>query len=98
MRMRTTRRDFVKTSLAACVSGFAAGPLAQSRPPSIKTGLVCDMVPSNLSDADRFKLAGGTGFKVVVALTAPDAGTAEPMKQAADAPRSRSEPVTTVDR
>src|SRR5438132_973857 len=40
MRMRTTRRDFVKTSLAACVSGFAAGPLAQSRPPSIKKGLV----------------------------------------------------------
>src|SRR2546421_98572 len=68
MRMRTTRRDFVKTSLAACVSGFAAGPLAQSRPPSIKKGLVFDMVPSNLSYADRFKLVRDTGFQVVEAL------------------------------
>ena len=79
--MRTTRRDFVKTSLAACVSGFAAGPLAQSRAPSIKKGLVFDMMPSNLSYADRFKLVRDTGFQVVQALTEPDEGKAEAMRQ-----------------
>src|SRR6266699_856515 len=97
MRMRTTRRDFVKTSLAACVSGFAAGPLAQSRPPSIKKGLVLDMVPSNLSYADRFKLVRDTGFQVVQALTEPDEGKAEAMKQAADAVNIRIDSVMNVD-
>src|SRR5256886_13879251 len=89
MRMRTTRRDFVKTSLAACVSGFAAGPLAQSRPPSIKKGLVFAMVPSNLSYADRFKLVRDTGFQAVPPLTEPDEGKAEAMKQAAGAANIR---------
>src|SRR5437016_5769877 len=97
MRMRTTRRDFVKTSLAACVSGFATGPLAQSRPPSIKKGLVFDMVPSNLSYADRFKLVRDTGFQVVQALTEPDEGKAEAMKQAADAVNIRIDSVMNVD-
>src|SRR5437870_4845013 len=97
MRMRTTRRDFVKTSLAACVSGFATGPLAQSRPPSIKKGLVFDMVPSNLSYADRFKLVRDTGFQVVQALTEPDEGKAEAMKQAADAANIRIDSVMNVD-
>jgi len=95
--MRTTRRDFVKTSLAACVSGFATGPLAQSRPPSIKKGLVFDMVPSNLSYADRFKLVRDTGFQVVQALTEPDEGKAEAMKQAADAVNIRIDSVMNVD-
>src|SRR5256884_308753 len=97
MRMRTTRRDFVKTSLAAYVSGFAAGPLAQSRPPSIKKGLVFDMVPGNLSYADRFKLVRDTGFQVVQALTEPDEGKAEAMKQAADAANIRIDSVMNVD-
>ena len=95
--MRTTRRDFVKTSLAACVSGFATGPLAQSRPPSIKKGLVFDMVPSNLSYADRFKLVRDAGFQVVQALTEPDEGKAEAMKQAADAVNIRIDSVMNVD-
>src|SRR2546421_9772922 len=97
MRMRTTRRDFVKTSLAACVSGFAAGPLAQSRPPSIKKGLVFDMVPSNLSYADRFKLVRDAGFQVVQALTEPDERNAAAMQQAADAANVRIDSVMNVD-
>src|SRR6059036_609910 len=97
MRMRTTRRDFVKTSLAACVSGFAAGPLAQSRPPSIKKGLVFDMVPANLSYADRFKLVRDAGFEVVQALTEPDERKAGAMKQAADAASIRIDSVMNVD-
>src|SRR5256884_3647581 len=95
--MRTTRRDFVKTSLAACVSGFAAGPLAQSRPSAIKKGLVFDMVPANLSYADRFKLVRDAGFQVVQALTEPDDRKAEEMKQAADAASIRIDSVMNVD-
>src|SRR5438046_6825653 len=95
--MPTTRRDFVKTSLTACVSGFAAGPRTQSRPAAIKKGLVFDMVPSNLSYADRFKLVRDTGFQVVQALTEPDEGKAEAMKQAADAANIRIDSVMNVD-
>src|SRR5438552_4361889 len=97
MRMRTTRRDFVKTSLAACVSGFAAGPRAQSRPPSSKKGLVFDMVPSNLCCAARFKPVRYAGIQVVQALTEPDEGKAEAMKQAADAVNIRIDSVMNVD-
>ncbi len=95
--MRTTRRDFLKTSLAACVSGFVAGPLARSRPVSIKKGLVFDMVPNTLSYADRFKLVRDAGFQVVQALTEPDERKAEAMKQAADAANIRIDSVMNVD-
>ena len=98
--MRTTRRDFVKSSLAAGVSGFAAGPLARLRPraqPAIKKGLVFDMVPANLSYADRFTLARDAGFQVVQALTEPDERKAHAMKQAADAANIRIDSVMNVD-
>jgi L-ribulose-5-phosphate 3-epimerase len=98
--MRTTRRDFVKSSLAACISGFAAGPLATSRPPAspaIKKGLVFDMVPGDASYADRFKLARDAGFQVVQALTEPDERKAEAMKQAADGANIRIDSVMNVD-
>src|SRR5256885_5634964 len=95
--MHTTRRDFVKTSLTACVSGFAAGPRTQSRPAAINKGLVFDMVPANLSYADRFKLVRDAGFQVVQALTEPDDRKAEEMKQAADAASIRIDSVMNVD-
>ena len=95
--MRTTRRAFLKASLTACVSGFAAGPPTQSRPAAIKKGLVFDMVPSNLSYADRFKLVRDTGFQVVQALMEPDEGKAEAMRQAADAANIRIDSVMNVD-
>jgi L-ribulose-5-phosphate 3-epimerase len=97
--MRTTRRDFLKTSLAAC-SGLAAGALVRSRPsakPAIKKGLVFDMVPGNLSYDDRFKMVRDTGFQVVQALTEPDQRKAEAMKQAADAANIRIDSVMNVD-
>src|SRR5256712_11510739 len=100
MRMPTTRRDFLKTSVAACVSGLAAGPLATFRAtarPAIKKGLVFDMVPANLSYADRFKLVRDTGFEVVQALTEPDERKAEEMKRAADAASIRIDSVMNVD-
>jgi hexulose-6-phosphate isomerase len=101
--MPTTRRDFVKTALAAGaagLAGFPAGRLAPSRPTataSITKGLVFDMVPRHLSYPDRFKLVRDTGFAVVQALTEPDERTAEAMKQAADAANIRIDSVMNVD-
>src|SRR5437660_11194306 len=95
--MHTTRRDFVKTSVTACVSGFAAGPRTHSHPAAIKKGLVFDMVPNNLSYADRFKLVRDTGFQVVQALTEPDERNAAAMQQAADAANIRIDSVMNVD-
>jgi L-ribulose-5-phosphate 3-epimerase len=92
--MRTTRRDFLKTSLAA--AGFAGVALREA-PPAIKKGLVFDMVPSNLSYSDRFKLVRDSGFEVVQALTEPDERKAEEMKQAADAANIRIDSVMNVD-
>src|SRR5262245_54794147 len=92
--MTTTRRGFVKTSLA--VAGFA--PLAFRAPPSaIKKGLVFDMVSDKLSYADRFTLVRDSGFEVVQALTEPDQGKAEEMKRAADAANIRIDSVMNVD-
>lgn len=92
--MRTTRRDFLKTSLA--VAGFSDVAFGEA-PPAIKKGLVFDMVPGNLSSADRFKLVRDSGFEVVQALTEPDERKAEEMKQAADAANIRIDSVMNVD-
>ncbi|MGH8542811.1 MAG: sugar phosphate isomerase/epimerase family protein [Gammaproteobacteria bacterium] len=98
--MDTTRRDFLKASAAAGLSGLAAGPLAKFRPmakPAIKKGLVFDMVPDNSSYADRFTLVRDAGFEVVQALTEPDPRKAEAMKAAADAANIRIDSVMNVD-
>ncbi len=100
--MQTTRRDFVKSAVATCVSAFTAGPLAAIRPrptatPAIKKGLVFDMVPANLSYADRFKLVRDAGFEVVQALTEPDERKVEEMRHAADTANIRIDSVMNVD-
>jgi len=92
--MRTTRRDFLKSSLA--VAGFS-GFVFREAPLAIKKGLVFDMVPANLSYADRFKLVRDAGFEVVQALTEPDERKAEEMKQAADTANIRIDSVMNVD-
>ncbi len=92
--MTTTRREFVKTSLA--VAGFSQLAFRAS-PPAIKKGLVFDMVSDKLSYADRFKLVRDSGFEVVQALTEPDPATAEEMKRAADAANVRIDSVMNVD-
>jgi hexulose-6-phosphate isomerase len=92
--MPTTRRDFLKTSLA--VAGVA-GLGGRAVPPTVKKGLVFDMVPSTLSYADRFRLVRDSGFEVVQALTEPDQRKAEEMKQAADAANIRIDSVMNVD-
>src|SRR5438132_2075969 len=92
--MRTTRLAFLKCSLA--VAGFS-GFVFREAPLAIKKGLVFDMVPANLSYADRFKLVRDAGFQVVQALTEPDYRKAEEMKQAADAASIRIDSVMNVD-
>src|SRR3989475_7738225 len=92
--MQTTRRDFVKTSLV--MAGFSGLALREARP-AIKKGLVFDMVPGNLTYADRFKLVRDTGFEVVQALTEPDERKAEEMKKAADGANVRIDSVMNVD-
>src|SRR5437764_6658470 len=92
--MGTTRRDFVKTSLA--VAGFS-GFVFREPPIAIKKGVVFDMVSDKRSYADRFKLVRDTGFEVVQALTEPDQHKAEEMKEAADAANIRIDSVMNVD-
>src|SRR5438105_425001 len=92
--MRTTRRDFLKSSLA--VAGFS-GFVFREAPLAIKKGLVFDMVPGKLNYADRFKLVRDTGFEVVQALTEPDERNATEMKRAADAANIRIDSVMNVD-
>ena len=92
--METTRRDFVKTSLV--VAGFSGLALREA-PPAIKKGLVFDMVPADLSYADRFKLVRDAGFEVVQALTEPDERKAAEMKEAAAAVNIRIDSVMNVD-
>lgn len=92
--MPTTRREFLKTSLA--VAGVA-GLVGPRSPATIKKGLVFDMVSDKLSYADRFKLVRDSSFEVVQALTEPDERKAEEMKQAADAANIRIDSVMNVD-
>ena len=92
--MRTTRRDFPKSSLA--VAGFS-GFVFREAPLAIKKGLVFDMVPGKLTYADRFKLVRDAGFEIVQALTEPDERKAEEMKRAADAVSIRIDSVMNVD-
>ena len=49
----------------------------------IKKGVLLDMLPNNLSYADRFKMARDVGFEVVQASATPDEHAAEEIKKAA---------------
>ena len=64
---------------------------------AIKKGLVFDMVPENLSYADRFKMARDTGFEVVQVPTEPDPRKAEEIKKSADAASIRIDSVMNMD-
>jgi hexulose-6-phosphate isomerase len=109
---RSSRREFLKSSVtAACsaaMSGASAELLAASPqsaaadPPgpaklAIKKGLVFSMLPPALSVSDRFKLARDSGFEVVQAPTEPDEQKAEATKKAADAAGVRIDSVMNMD-
>src|SRR5437588_10524383 len=88
-----SRREFLKSSItAACSAGVSAGlpasmftASADSAAPPIKKGVLLDMLPKQLNNADRFKMVRDVGFEVVQAPTTPDEHAAEEIKKAADA-------------
>jgi L-ribulose-5-phosphate 3-epimerase len=66
-------------------------------PLPIKKGIFLDMLPENLSYADRFKLARAVGFEVVQAPTEPDERKAGEIKSAADSANIRIDSVMNMD-
>src|SRR5256885_2092104 len=90
--------------LAASVAAGSANASPASRaasafpaPLPIKKGVLLDMIPNQLSYADRFKMVRDVGFEVVQADTTPDEHTAEEMKKAADAAGVRIDSVMNMD-
>jgi len=105
-----SRRDFLKTSMAAAgAAGLGAagtrtlGAQASSAaapagaPARIKKGVLVDMLPKNLSYADRFKLARDVGFEVLQVNTTPNQEEAEEIKRSADAAGIRIDSVMNMD-
>jgi L-ribulose-5-phosphate 3-epimerase len=87
MNSETSRRDFLKLTLAGAAAGALPASVgnaqASTRKLPLQKGLVFDMLPEKLSYADRFRLARDAGFEVVQVPTTPDARQAEAIKQAA---------------
>jgi len=95
----TSRREFMKATLAGGIGATLVGN-AEALPPSdvpagavgglaasplpIKKAVWLDMLPKKLSYADRFKLVRDVGFEAVEADTTPDQREAEEIKKAAD--------------
>ena len=75
----------------------ASPTTSSSAPLPIKKGLLLEMLPENLSYADRFKLARDVGFQVVQAPTEPDERKAEEIKRAADGANIRIDSVMNMD-
>jgi L-ribulose-5-phosphate 3-epimerase len=94
MKPEPSRRDFLKASMAAAAGASleaAPGPLAgatptapTSKPLPIQKGVLVDMLPKNLSYADRFKMARDAGFQVLQAPATRRQDEAEGMKKAAE--------------
>jgi L-ribulose-5-phosphate 3-epimerase len=92
---KSSRRDFLKSSVSVAVSASVAAPAvaaAEALPspvgpagtPRIKKGILLGMLPKNLSYADRMKMARDVGFEGIQANTTPDQREAEEIKKAAD--------------
>jgi L-ribulose-5-phosphate 3-epimerase len=112
-----SRRDFLKSSIAAACAGslgteLARGasasvveppsppspaPLPDAAPLPIKKGVLVDMLPKNLSYADRFKMAHDVGFDALQVNTTPDPHEAAEIKQAADTAGIRIDSVMNMD-
>ena len=102
MDQHSSRRDFLKVSVgAACVAPLASlDPAAASLAGAatgvnvtaghIKKALQIEMLPKNLSYADRFKLVRDVGFEAVEGQTVTDQKEAEEVKRPRTTPRSAS--------
>jgi hexulose-6-phosphate isomerase len=104
--LKSTVTTACSAGLTACGFGevLAASPASRSTlrmPPSaplpIKKGVLLDMLPAELSYADRMKMARDVGFNVIQAPTTPDQREAEEIKKAADAANVRIDSVMNMD-
>jgi L-ribulose-5-phosphate 3-epimerase len=104
--LKSTVTTACTVGLSACGLGevFSASPASggilktpPSAPLPIKKGVLLDMLPAKLSDADRFKMVRDVGFEVVQAPTTPDEHKAEEIKKAADAANVRIDSVMNMD-
>jgi len=88
MKNDTSRREFLKASVAAAWAVGMPASLAAAPAPTPKgrliKGLVIGMLPEKLSYAERFKLAAEAGFESVEAYTTEDQRVAEEIKKAAE--------------
>jgi hexulose-6-phosphate isomerase len=92
MKNGTSRRDFLKASIAAGAAPWVAlsyGPGAASESPSpasnhIRKALQISMLPKQLSYAERFKLVREVGFDAVEGQTVSNEREAHEIKRAAD--------------
>jgi L-ribulose-5-phosphate 3-epimerase len=100
-----SRRQFLKYSVSAACAATLAGTLGKSlvatspspAPLPIEKGILLDMLPANLSYADRLTLAREIGFEVLQAPTEPDEHKAEELKKAAEAAQIRIDSVMNMD-
>ena len=93
MKQNSSRRDFLKVSVgAACAAPLAsmvpaAASLAAAPAPAsgrIKKAVQIEMLPKEMSYADRFKLAGDVGFEGVEGQTVEDPKVAAEIKKASE--------------
>jgi hexulose-6-phosphate isomerase len=92
MKNETSRRDFLKASIAAGAAPWAAlggGPGARGASPTpgashMKKALQIGMLPKQLSYAEQFKLVREVGFDAVEGQTVSDEREAEEIKRAAE--------------
>ena len=84
----TSRRDFLKSSIAAaCATTLPAAPPAAARPASqgkMVKGLVWGMLPEKHSIAERFKMAADAGFEAVEGYTTENPRVAEEIRKSAE--------------
>ncbi len=104
MSNRSSRREFLKVSVAAAVGAplsTSAASLVSAPTPAnplpIKKGVLLGMLPKQLSYADRFKIARDVGFEVVQAYTTPEQREAEEIKKAAEDAKIRIDSVMNMD-
>jgi L-ribulose-5-phosphate 3-epimerase len=102
---KESRREFLKYSgAAACAAALFStvhetvlASMRSSESLAIKKGILLDMLPANLSYAERLKLAREIGFEVLQAPTEPDERKAEELRKAADAAQIRIDSVMNMD-
>jgi L-ribulose-5-phosphate 3-epimerase len=106
---KSSRRDFLKVSVTgACAASIGnhagessgATPRSSALPASplpIKKGVLLDMLPKNLSYADRLKMARDVGFEGIQANTTPDQREADEIKKAADGAGIKIDSVMNMD-